>query len=105
MTAANDYSDLHELIDCLEPDQADELREHALKLVRPASSRFKVLRVFSGPSTDLGARAGQVIRAELGQGESLNRTNDAQAAEKADAPSVPGAQVMMRDSLRYCRCG
>ena len=50
MTAADDYSDLHELIDCLEPDQAAELREHALKLVRPASSRFKVLRVFSGPS-------------------------------------------------------
>jgi len=57
VTAANDYSDLHELIDCLEPDQADELREHALKLVRPASSRFKVLRVFSGPSTDLERRS------------------------------------------------
>jgi hypothetical protein len=69
VSAANDYCDLHELIDCLEPDQADELREHALKLVRPASSRFKVLRVFSGPSTDLGARARQVIRAELGQGD------------------------------------
>jgi hypothetical protein len=31
--------------------------------------RFKVLRVFSGPSTDLGARAKQVIRAELRQGD------------------------------------
>jgi len=41
VTAADDYSDLHELIDCSEPDQADELREHALRLVRPASSRFK----------------------------------------------------------------
>ena len=53
MTAADDYKDLHELIDCLELDQADELREHALKLVRPASSRFKVLRVFSGPGSTL----------------------------------------------------
>ncbi len=64
---ARDYSDLHELIDSLEPDQAEELREHALKLVKPTRGRFKVLRVFSGPSTDLGARARQVIRAELRQ--------------------------------------
>jgi hypothetical protein len=69
VTAAHDYGDLHELIDRLEPDQAEELREHALKLVRPASGRFKVLRVFNGPSTDLGARARQVIRAEIGQGD------------------------------------
>jgi hypothetical protein len=69
VTAAHDYSDLHELIDRLEPDQAEELREHALKLVRPEGGRFKVLRVFSGPSADLGARARQVLRAELGQGD------------------------------------
>lgn len=67
MTAADDYSDLHELIDRLEPEQAEELRKHALRLVRPAGSRFKVLHTFSGPSTDLGARAREVIRAELGQ--------------------------------------
>jgi len=67
VTAAHDYSDLHELIERLEPDQADELRKHALRLVRPTGSRFKVLRSFDGPRTDLGARAREVIRAELGQ--------------------------------------
>jgi hypothetical protein len=69
VTAERDYSDLHELIDRLEPKQADELREHALRLVRPTGSRFKVLRTFSGPRTNLGARAREVIRAELGQGD------------------------------------
>lgn len=69
MSAAHDYSDLHELIDRLEPQQAEELREHALRLVKPIRNRFKVLRAFSGPSTDLGARARDVIRAELGQGD------------------------------------
>ena len=69
MTAAHDYSDLHELVDRLEPEQAEELREHALRLVRPAGGRFKVLRSFSGPRTDLGARAREVIRAEFGQGD------------------------------------
>lgn len=68
MTAAHDYSDLHDLIERLEPEQAEELREHALRLVRPTGGRFKVLRTFSGPKTDLGARAREVIRAELGQG-------------------------------------
>ena len=69
MTAAHDYSDLHELVDRLEPEQAEELREHALRLVRPAGGRFKVLRSFSGPRTDLGAQARDVIRAEFGQGD------------------------------------
>jgi len=67
VTAAHDYSDLHELIDRLEPDQAEELRKHALRLVRPTVGRFKVLRPFDGPRADLGARAREVIRAELGQ--------------------------------------
>ena len=69
VTAARDDNDLHELIDRLEPEQAEELREHALRLVQPPSTRFKVLRAFSGPSTDLGARAREVIRAEFGQGD------------------------------------
>jgi hypothetical protein len=69
MTAAHDYSDLHELIDRLEPDQAEELREHALRLAKPAGSRFKILRAFSGPRFDLGARAREVIRAESRQGD------------------------------------
>jgi len=50
VTAAHDYSDLHQLIDRLEPEQADELRKHALRLVRPTGGgRFKILRSFSGP--------------------------------------------------------
>jgi hypothetical protein len=69
VTAAHDYNDLHELIDRLEPDQAEELREHALRLVNPPGSRFRVLRAFSGPATDLGATAREVIRAEIGQGD------------------------------------
>ena len=69
MTAAHDYSDLHELIDRLEPDQAEELRKHALRLVRPTGGPFRVLRSFDGPRTDLGARAREVIRAELDHGD------------------------------------
>ena len=69
VTAAHDYSDLHEFIDRLEPEQAEELREHALWLVMPVAGRFKVLRSFSGPRTDLGARAREVMRAEFGQGD------------------------------------
>lgn len=70
MAAAHDYTELHELIDQLDPDQAEELREHALRLVEHASGRFKVLRVFSGPRSDLGARAKEIVRADLGQGDS-----------------------------------
>jgi hypothetical protein len=69
VTATHDYSDLHQLIDRLDPEQVEELREHALRLVRPPGGRFKVLRSFDGPGTDLGARAREVIRAELGQGD------------------------------------
>jgi hypothetical protein len=69
VTAAHDYNDLHELIDRLEPEQAEELREHALRLERPTGGRFKVLRSFSGPRTDLGARAREIMRAEFGQGD------------------------------------
>jgi hypothetical protein len=69
VTAAHDYSDLHELIERLEPDQAEELRKHVLRLVKPAGGRFKVLRSFDGPRTDLGARAREVIRAEFGEGD------------------------------------
>ena len=67
VAAAHDYSDLHELIDRLEPEQADELRDHALRLVGPTGGRFRVLRSFDGPSTDLGARAREILQAEFGQ--------------------------------------
>jgi hypothetical protein len=53
VTAAHDYNDLHELIDRLEPEQAEELREHALRLVTPPHSCFKVLRAFDGPDINL----------------------------------------------------
>jgi hypothetical protein len=63
MTAAHNYSDLHEIIDHLAPEQAEEIRRHALRLVNtPAPSRFRVLRSFDGPATDLGARAKDVLR-------------------------------------------
>lgn len=66
MTAVRDYHELHELIDQLEPEQADELMQHARLLVR-APKRFRVLRTFDGPATDLGARARDVIRSEFGE--------------------------------------
>jgi hypothetical protein len=65
VTAAHDYTDLHEFIERLEPDQADELRQHALRLVGASGGRFKVLRTFDGPAIDLGARARQIIRTEI----------------------------------------
>jgi hypothetical protein len=69
VTAAHDYRDLHELIDRLEPEQAEELRAFALGLVRPESRRFRVLRTFEGPDTDLGARARDVMRTEFGHND------------------------------------
>ncbi|ONK12610.1 hypothetical protein [Streptomyces sp. MP131-18] len=68
MSAARDYSDLYDLIERLEPEQVEELRRHALRLVEmPRRSRFRVLKSFEGPSTDLGARAKEIAREELGE--------------------------------------
>ena len=61
MTAAHNYRDLHELIDRLEPAQAEELRRHALRLGKDTSSRFRVLRPFEGPKLDLGAQAKEIL--------------------------------------------
>ncbi|MBC9717578.1 hypothetical protein H9Y04_34110 [Streptomyces sp. TRM66268-LWL] len=69
MTSAHDYSDLHELIDRLEPEQAEEVRQHALRLVEPSPSRFRILRSFDGPPTDLGVRAKDIVRDEIGEAE------------------------------------
>jgi hypothetical protein len=33
VSAAHDYDEMHQLIDRLTPDQLDEVREHALRLV------------------------------------------------------------------------
>jgi hypothetical protein len=67
MTSAYDRSDLHELIDHLEPEQAEELRRHALRLVKPAPSRFRILRSFDGSATDLGARVQDIVRTQIGE--------------------------------------
>ena len=67
VTAVDDYTELHRLIDRLQPEQAAEIREHALRLVGAGTSRFRVLRSFDGPPTDLGIRAKQVARAEVGE--------------------------------------
>jgi hypothetical protein len=66
VTAAYDYSELHSLVDRLRPEQADELREHALRLIHGDGGRFQVLRPFDGPATNLGARARDVMRSEIG---------------------------------------
>jgi len=67
VTVAHDYSDLHRLIDRLEPEQAAEIKEHALRLVGAGAGRFRVLRPFDGPAADLAARAKQLVRAEIGE--------------------------------------
>ncbi|MFD8155928.1 hypothetical protein [Streptomyces malaysiensis] len=70
MTAAHDYSDLYDIIERLEPEQVEELRRHALRLVKtPPPSRFRVLRSFDGPADDLGARAKDIAREELGEAD------------------------------------
>jgi hypothetical protein len=67
VTAAHDYSDLHQLIDRLEPEQAAEIKEHARRLVGGGAGRFRVLTPFDGPATDLGAQAKQLVGAEIDQ--------------------------------------
>jgi hypothetical protein len=67
VSAAPDYPELHRLIDRLAPEQAAELQEHALQLVSGAGRRFRRLRSFDGPTTDLAARAKHLARAELGE--------------------------------------
>lgn len=70
MTAAHKYDDLHEMIDRLAPEQAEELRRHALRLVNTSPpSRFRVLRSFDGPATPLGANAKDIVRDELGEAD------------------------------------
>ncbi|MBM9504546.1 hypothetical protein [Actinacidiphila acididurans] len=69
MSAAYDYGELHELIDHLEPEQAEEVRQYALRLVHSVPSRFRVLRSFDGPATNLGARAKDIVREEFGQSD------------------------------------
>jgi hypothetical protein len=88
-----DDSDLRELIDRLEPEQADELREHALRLVRSVGGRFKVLRSFSGPRTDLTAQKPEVMRAAFGQGDAVTGTSRSPEVAWTDGPPAwPAAE-------------
>jgi hypothetical protein len=68
MSTAPDHGDLFEIIERLRPKQVEELRRHAPRLVKPETpSRFRVLRTFDGPATDLGARAKDILREEIGE--------------------------------------
>ncbi len=62
------YPDLHGLIEQLSPEQADELRRHALRLVNDDESRSHRLS-FTGTGSSsnahLAAEAKQIIRREL----------------------------------------
>jgi len=58
--------------------------------MHPAPSRFRVLRGFDGPATDLGSQAKDLARAELGEDDEppLRRpTTD------TSAPSSPGTHL------------
>ncbi|GAA1105221.1 MULTISPECIES: hypothetical protein [Streptomyces violaceusniger group] len=70
MTAARGYSDLYGIIERLEPEQVEELRRHALRLVKtPPPSRFRVLGSFDGRSDHLGVRAKDIAREEFGEAD------------------------------------
>jgi hypothetical protein len=58
------YPELHELIERLRPEQADEVRDHVMRLVEPARGGLRVLGIFDGPDEDLGARSEEIIRQE-----------------------------------------
>ncbi len=77
MTAAHDYEDLHRLVDRLTPDQARELRTHALVLMGdperlPSLTEETVVPrdlSFIGlihAEPDLAQRSQEILREELG---------------------------------------
>lgn len=69
MSVANaHYPELHELVERLRPDQAQEVRAHLLRLVEGGDvpGRLRVLGVFDGPDSDLGAQSEEIIRREAG---------------------------------------
>jgi hypothetical protein len=57
------YPDLHRLIERLEPDQAEQVRKHVLRLVTPPRG-LRILGIFDGPADDLGVRSEEIIRHE-----------------------------------------
>ena len=60
------YPELHRLIERLEPQQVEEVREQLLRLVTPPKG-LRVLGIFDGPEEDLGARSEEIIRTEAGR--------------------------------------
>jgi hypothetical protein len=72
VTAAHDYEDLHRLVDQLTPDQAQEVRQHALRLVSEEDGTMEssVPRDLSfigliHAESDLAERSEDILREEL----------------------------------------
>jgi hypothetical protein len=63
------YPELHALIERLQPEQADELRRHALRLVGadevPPAHRLSFTGIGVSANQHLGAEAKQIIRRDL----------------------------------------
>ncbi len=72
MTAAHDYEDLHRLVDRLTPDQAHEVRQHALRLVSEDETALSSVPrdlSFIGlihAEPDLAERSEDILREEFG---------------------------------------
>jgi hypothetical protein len=75
MSVAHDhYPELHDLIERLRPEQAEELRRHALRLVgeddQQPRHRLSFTGIGASTNPHLAAQAKQIIRTELrGVGE------------------------------------
>ncbi|MFB8199183.1 hypothetical protein [Kitasatospora purpeofusca] len=70
MSVAHDhYPELHDLIDRLDPEQAEEVRRHALRLVGegevPPRHRLSFTSTGVSADPDLGSEAKRIIRSEL----------------------------------------
>ncbi|KJY36818.1 hypothetical protein [Streptomyces sp. NRRL S-495] len=70
MSVAHDhYPELHDLIDRLDPEQAEEVRRHALRLVgegeAPPRHRLSFTGIGVSANPDLGSEAKRIIRSEL----------------------------------------
>ncbi|MFB7670051.1 hypothetical protein ACFC26_01415 [Kitasatospora purpeofusca] len=68
MSVAHDhYPELHDLIDRLDPEQAEEVRRHALRPVGEVPPRHRLSFTGTGVSAnpDLDSEAKRIIRSEL----------------------------------------
>jgi hypothetical protein len=73
VTAAHDYEDLHRLVDQLTPDQVQEVRQHALRLVdeedgtmAPSVPRDLSFIGLIHAESDLAERSEDILREEFG---------------------------------------